>query len=109
MKSKLIGNNIRRRRHELKMTQAQLAERAHVSDVHISHIETAKAAMSLESLLAICQALKTTPNDILLGEYFYPSPEEIGTFQENGDDLDYENKVLIQQITQLLKERQENK
>ena len=107
MKSKIIGNNIKRRRKELKMTQAQLAERAQVSDVHISHIETAKVAMSLESLLAICEALETTPNDILLGEYSYPVSTEPGIFRETGDDLNYNDRILLQEIAQLLRNRYE--
>ncbi|MDD7403429.1 MAG: helix-turn-helix transcriptional regulator [Butyribacter sp.] len=109
MKSKMIGNNIKRRRKELNMTQAELAERAQISDVHISHIETAKVAMSLESLLAICKALRTTPNDILLGEYYYPVDENGEMFHESSEELDYDDKVLLQQIARLLKIRHKNK
>lgn len=107
MKSKLIGNNIKRRRLELKLTQAQLAERAQISDVHISHIETGKASMSLETLLAICRVLDTTPNDILLGEYFYPVPNNDSSLKDTNNKINPKDQILLQQITHLLKERNE--
>ena len=66
-----IGANVKSRRKELRLTQADLAEMAHVSVIHISHIETGAVNMSLETLLAICYALGVTPNDILMGVLVY--------------------------------------
>lgn len=105
MKSLRIGKNIKQLRQELNMTQAQLAEQAQISDVHISHIETGKVAMSLDTLLAICRALNATPNDILLGEYVYPLPKENDSVHDNDVYLDYEDKILIEEISKLLKAR----
>lgn len=64
-----IGNNIKKLRLEKKLTQSQLAEMTNISTVHMSHIETGNVSMSLECLISLCNALKTTPDNILLGEY----------------------------------------
>lgn len=60
--------------------------------------------MSLETLLAICRALDTTPNDILLGEY-YSIPDDNAAFKETGSKLNPKDQILLQQITHLLEER----
>lgn len=69
MNQKTIGQNVKRIRSGLELTQPQTAEKAGISSVHLSHIETGNTVMSLECLLCLCDALSTTPNDILMGEY----------------------------------------
>ena len=63
-----IGKNIQRVRGK-SVTQAQLAEKTGLSVNHISRIETGSGTMSLESLIAIANALNTTPDYLLMGEY----------------------------------------
>ena len=104
MNQKQIGRNVKTRRKELKMTQADLAERANLSVIHISHIETGNANMSIDALLAICHALSLTPNDILLGEYIYPSVEDM-VFREHSNHLNYDDKLLLQNIYHYMEER----
>lgn len=69
MDLKLLGLNIKNSRKNLKMTQAQLAEKTNLSTVHISHIEGGSVKMSVDTLINICNALKATPNDILWGQF----------------------------------------
>jgi DNA-binding XRE family transcriptional regulator len=63
-----MGNAIRERREEMKMTQEELAQKAGVSRQTISSLETGKNENVLMSTLtAIAMALDTT-----VGKIFYP-------------------------------------
>lgn len=104
MNQKQIGNNVRQLRNQLKMTQAELAKRAHISMIHVSHIETGNVKMSLETLLNLCEALNATPNDILLGEYLNASIENM-VFGERSNHLRYDDKLLLQHIFRYMEER----
>ena len=63
----LASNLIKEHRKELKMSQAELAERVNVSNNHISSIETGKQIPSLTTFVKICEQLDTTPDFLLLG------------------------------------------
>ena len=106
MNLKQVGKNVKARRKERHLTQAQLAELAEVSVNHISHIENGTVAMSLESLLSICRALNVTPNDILLGEYLYPDVDDM-LFNEPSNHLNFDDKILLQKIFQYMEERKQ--
>lgn len=60
-----IGKNIRRYRQQRGMRQKELAERIHVSDQHISHIENGYTKLSLVSLVGIANALQVDCNTLL--------------------------------------------
>ena len=62
-----LGKRIAKRRRELGLKQYQVSERAELSDKYISCIETAKSIPSIDVLVRICDALETTPDNILLG------------------------------------------
>lgn len=57
-----MGTRIKMRRKELKMSQAELAEKINVSNNHISSIETGKQLPSLPTFVDICEQLQTTPD-----------------------------------------------
>ena len=61
-----VGNEIRRRRGLLGLTQEQASEKAKLSLRFYARVELGAAGMSVESLLSICDALNTTPDGILL-------------------------------------------
>lgn len=63
---KLVGQRLRAIRKKRGYTQEQLAEMAGISSQHCSGIETGAAKVSLPTLVQLCNALDTTPNDILL-------------------------------------------
>ncbi|MEA5060033.1 MAG: helix-turn-helix transcriptional regulator [Candidatus Pelethousia sp.] len=62
-----IGKRIRKVRIEQGVTQEQLAERVGAGTTHISHIETGNTIPSLKTFLAIANALKVSPDELLCG------------------------------------------
>lgn len=64
---KLIGDNTRRRRAELSMTQAELAERTGIAASHLSYIEHGKANPTIEVLEHLAEGLDWTLLDLLSG------------------------------------------
>lgn len=62
-----IGKRIALIRKQNGITQEQLAEKAELSNVYISHIENSRSIPSLETLMKICSALDITPDEVLLG------------------------------------------
>lgn len=72
---KLIGKRIRRRRKELGLTQAKVAERADFSDKYLSNIERGVSIPSTEVVMRIALALETTPDEFLVGTAKYRDEE----------------------------------
>lgn len=62
-----IGQRIARRRKELKLTQAQVCEKAGINDKYLSCIERATSIPSLDVLMKLAHALDTTPDAFLTG------------------------------------------
>ena len=60
------GMKVLEKRLAMHLTQEALAEKVDLSVRMITDIERAMAGMSIESMLRICNALKTTPNDLLI-------------------------------------------
>lgn len=64
----LVGERIAARRRQLKLTQAELAERASLSSKYISKIESStNRALSISSVLKVCEALGVSPSFLLIG------------------------------------------
>lgn len=61
-KYKYLGLNIAYYRKERGLSQMQLAERIEISRTHMSRIETADCAVSLDVLFDICDALNVNPS-----------------------------------------------
>ena len=61
-----IGIRIRERRLSMHYTQERLAEQIDKSWRMIADIERGAAGMSMDTLFRLCDALKVTPNDLLL-------------------------------------------
>ena len=61
-----IGNNLYKVRKSRGLTQAEVAEKAELSDRTYADIERGSANMRVETLIKICGALCITPNDILI-------------------------------------------
>lgn len=62
-----MGQRIKLRRQELKLTQLQLAELIDISNNHMSAIENAKTNLSMDNFIKLCETLKVTPDYLLLG------------------------------------------
>lgn len=65
-----IGKSIRLLRKQRHMTQEYLAERIGRSVSFVGHIERGSRKMSIETLIAIADALETS-TDVLLGRNLY--------------------------------------
>ena len=63
-----IGNNLYKFRKAKGLTQAEVAEKAELSDRTYADIERGSVTMRVDSLLKICNALNITPNDILVSD-----------------------------------------
>ena len=61
---KLLGLNIAYYRKERGLSQMQLAEYINISRTHMSRIETADCAVSLDVIFDICDALNVNPSKL---------------------------------------------
>lgn len=62
-----IGVRVARRRKQLHLTQAKVAERCDISDQYLSNIERAVSIPSVEVIMRLALALDTTPDEFLVG------------------------------------------
>ena len=73
-----MGNRIKIRRKELRIKQAELAERLNISNNHMSSIENGRQKPSLDIFIRICDLLNVTPDYLLLGSmHAYNIPQDI--------------------------------
>ena len=73
-----MGNRIKIRRKELRIKQAELAERLNISNSHMSSIENGRQKPSLDIFIQICNLLNVTPDYLLLGcMHAYNIPQDI--------------------------------
>lgn len=63
-KYKFLGLNIAYYRKEKGLSQSQLAELVNISRTHMSRIETADCAVSLDVVFDICDALCVKPSKL---------------------------------------------
>lgn len=73
-----MGNRIKIRRKELRIKQAELAEKLNISNNHMSSIENGRQKPSLDIFIQICNLLSVTPDYLLLGSMnAYNIPQDI--------------------------------
>ena len=60
-----IGDRIRAKRKEQKLSQRELAEMVHVSPSHISDIENGKKTIGVDILMRITEALQVSSDWLL--------------------------------------------
>ena len=65
---KTYAGNIRRARQNKKVTQAVMADKIGISEKYWSDIETGRKPCSLDTLVAIANALEIEPYELLLPE-----------------------------------------
>ena len=88
-----IGDKIRERRNFLKITQENLANEIDVSASFISDIENGRRKMSLETMIKISIALKTSLDYLIL---------------DNMNNTKIKNETKIEELKNLLKPIDEN-
>ena len=98
-----IGENLAKRRKELRLKQYEVCERADINYKYLSNIETARSIPSLEVFIRLCQALEPTPDHILMGNIpkaEYNAGEEV--FIEKFRSLSQDNQRLCLDFMDLL-------
>ena len=60
-----LGQRIRTIRRELRLTQEELAEKVGISASFLGHVERGSRVASLDTLVALCNTLKVTPQQLL--------------------------------------------
>lgn len=63
----LLGKRVTELRTKSGLTQEKLSEKAGITNNYLSNIERNRSIPSLETLMALCSALKVTPNRLLMG------------------------------------------
>lgn len=94
----LLGTNIANERIKQGLTQEYLAEKAEISTVFISHIETAKRKPSLETVVKIASILGTSV-DKLVGNL-----SDATRYSELLALLEQKNGTEVKFITSIVKE-----
>lgn len=64
---KEMGQRLIERRKQLRFTQADVAERADLTEQTISTAETGRKALRPENIIKVCAALDISPDYLLLG------------------------------------------
>ena len=65
MDYKALGRRVKQQRQLLSITQDELAERIGISCSFVGHIERGEKRFSIGTLVAVCNALRISPNDLL--------------------------------------------
>lgn len=73
----LIGTRLRQRRKDLKLTQKELGDKIGISASHISAIELAEKAPSLDVLLLLCSNLNITIDHLISGTVYTDINQDI--------------------------------
>lgn len=105
----LLGKRLRAIRKKKGLTQEQVAERAEISAQHYSGIETGSAKVSLPALVRLCNALETTPNEILMDSVEKSAPMFLNDVAETFGDCSPEELYLMlsqaKNIKQVLRQK----
>lgn len=104
---KKVGSRIKRRRKELGLTQAQLAERCDISTVYISHVENGTATPSLGVFFSIVNTLETTPDYFLTDTPFFSREYANDEIAAKLSKCDKKSLHIISKMLDVLIEEQE--
>ncbi len=99
-----IGSRIRTVRLERKMTQEQLANAVNLGVTHISHIETGSSIPSLQSFIAILNALNCSADELLCRELVTTQEIENHWLTELVADCSIEETKVLSDTLKALKQ-----
>jgi len=97
----IIAENIRKERKRLKITQAELAERADVSIDTIKSVENGRRAMSLDTYLNIVYALESSPLVLMNMEHPTKHIERFAFMMDRRNEREIE--FALHMVEQLLR------
>ncbi|MBQ7865619.1 MAG: helix-turn-helix transcriptional regulator [Clostridia bacterium] len=92
-----LGHKVRILRRARRITQEELATQVGISASFLGHIERGTRVLSLDTLLALCDTLGVTPNDLLSVEA-YAAQQQLPT-----DLTEKEQRQLKELISLYLK------
>ena len=92
-----LGHKVRILRRARRITQEALARQVGISASFLGHIERGTRVLSLDTLLALCDTLDVTPNDLLSVEA-YAAQQQLPT-----DLTEKEQRQLKELISLYLK------
>lgn len=69
-----IGQRIRHKRMEKRLTQEKLAEMVGIGPSHMSHLESGKTVASMDVFIAICNVLECSADELLCREIITAKP-----------------------------------
>lgn len=91
----VLSKNIKFARATSELTQEALSEDAHISLSFLRDIESAKSSGSILTLISLCQALNTTPNQILK-DFFKDSTSKSNDIEHKLNLLsDYQKDAIL--------------
>lgn len=95
-----IGNKLYEVRKKKGLTQAQVAEKAELSDRTYADIERGSANMRVDTMLSICEALRITPNELFVEENV---EADKGMLVDQIERCSTREQAILLQIIDLLK------
>ena len=105
MTNNIVGNLIRKKRKELHLTQAKLAEMVDSDPYYISRLETGKKKPGSKFLIALSNALDI-PTDYFLGvESNIVLHEQVSALEERMKQLSEADKEMILYMMETLIDR----
>lgn len=106
MKYTEIGKRIAERRKKLRMTQAEVEDKANLSRKYLSNIEHGRSVPSIDVLMQIADVLHSTPNEFLLGADFGSRSELAATLTSDIQRLSEDKQAIAKSFIGWLEEQQ---
>jgi len=103
MDYKELGKRIKDARLAAGMTQEQLAERINLSSGHCAHVERGTTKVSLSALVAMANALNTTPDKLLIDNNQHAAPHLLTEAQTLFEDCDPDEIYVMLQAAAAIK------
>ena len=98
-----LGKRIKAARLAAGLTQEQLAERINLSSGHCAHVERGTTKVSLSALVAMANALNTTPDVLLLDSNYQATPHLLVEAQALFEDCAPDEIYVILQAAAAIK------
>ena len=102
---KRLGERIAQTRKSQKLSQEKLAELADITATNLSHIERGKIKTSIETLVAIANALNVTSNDLLCDSLNHSTQELKNQIAACLDGCTMQELHLIADVAAAVKKR----
>ena len=100
-----LGKRIATIRKAQGLSQEMLSEHAGITPTNLSHIERGQTKGSIDTMVALANALNVTPNDFLCDSLESSAPQLKDSLLSNVNDCTPEEMRLISDIVDVVKNR----